>query len=377
MMNEKGRLRRNHEYLANQAALIAFANKKLEEFFPKSSAAITHNPKDFRYSSWATVEHYFNSGFIDVSLVKRLQEGGRLLSVGVGLGYLEELLIRGFEIPRDSVTLVDREISGRTKKAKLGVKRFDMTGEWSGMVDGFSAILFPESYGVAFSELHSTDKFRGHIRATMRFEDDIRQFTDFVLHEKQKPSKNTIDVSLVTLEMDIPFLQEKVDTLASAIDRLGSGGEVRLIGHGLREQELAYVLYCLKREFHHLEFHLSRRDNAMLVIKQAGAMAKNIHYLTLKGADKFRQRLGDLSKEFIRSLSLFNKYLDAGDKRKALSNFEIAKACLVEIESNKYLFRRHKAWSKHEDQALGDYRLLLSKAHRNYRRRSIHPTPQK
>jgi hypothetical protein len=104
-----------------------------------------HNPKDTE-PSWVFFSPHFyakNPAIITSDLVDRMQNGAKLLSVGSGPAYLEQFLVLAYNIPKQNVTLSDRDNKHVPKDYNF--VSFDIKNSWPWIGKGFDYIIFPES----------------------------------------------------------------------------------------------------------------------------------------------------------------------------------------------------------------------------------------
>lgn len=234
-------LLKNKKYgLESQKQLINVARKKAREVF--SSIDVNKFRDGERYSFFPVVDQYFiNQPIIDVALIKKMQSGGKMLSVGVGPAHLEELLYRAFDIQRDSILLADIQFVSEAQENSLNKIQFDMMEKWPELGNKFDYILFPESFGIAnFRSIYEPGE-------TARFYQDVEDVVNAVFkHATDSLPENQKNFVLKLFEHDIVGLDKKYFTINEAINNLSDEGEVRFSGHLMNQQELTYI--ALKTE---------------------------------------------------------------------------------------------------------------------------------
>jgi len=191
--------------------------------------------------------YYIERGFINKDLVMRMEKGGRLLTVGTGKGDLEKMLWKGFGVNPKQIIQSDIELFSTTQDLPFEKKEFDFLGAWPTFDEKFDYILFPESFGVGFSQVKFADG-RSH-----RFFETLDRATDKVLKRESVPDRE-ISLFKQIIEMDRPSLVKKCDVLLTALENLNDNGEVRLDSHSLDEQAIAFIVLKLREKYPKLEF---------------------------------------------------------------------------------------------------------------------------
>ena len=107
----------------------------------------TSNSKDSTDDyPWAFFSPHFyaeNPAILTKDLVKKLQNKGELLSLGSGLAYLEQFLVKAYNVPVKNITLCD--ISADYIPENFDFFKFNMNKEWPQFSKKFDYIIFPES----------------------------------------------------------------------------------------------------------------------------------------------------------------------------------------------------------------------------------------
>lgn len=229
----------------NQKELRDFADQKRREIFPTANEH--QRSGDSRYVYFPVVDHYFDrKPIIDTILIEKLKNGGRLLSVGVGSAKLEHLLYKGFELPKNAITLADISFSSEALKIDLERVVFDMREAWPKFAEKFDYILFPESFGVA-NFAPTQDVAQTSIR--LFFEAMRKMLVVVQANADQNIQNNQWNEVKLLVEKDFPKIEKKYYTLWCAVHALAKGGELRLLGHLMTAEEVMYITMKCKEDF--------------------------------------------------------------------------------------------------------------------------------
>ncbi|MBI4053941.1 MAG: hypothetical protein HY397_01270, partial [Candidatus Doudnabacteria bacterium] len=202
---------------------------------------------------------YARRGFIDANLIKRLKNGAHMLSVGVGPAYLERAIQRVFDIPSEQITLADKAWYKQALQTPFPKAKFDMTKPWPKHLSKFDIMLFPESFGAVETRRPERSALgTGHI--VRRKSDPFPQsYIDASVYhilrwDDESPPLSRIDEYSEMVERDIPEAKTRLSILQSAIGHLNQPGQIRISGHLMNEQIMAYVYGRLKREYPEVNF---------------------------------------------------------------------------------------------------------------------------
>lgn len=195
----------------------ALESKLFPEFLKNDHGHTQAGKGDFYF----TPSHHFRRGLITADTIQRLRAGGELLSFGAGRAYLEELLVRGFQIDAGHITLVDKN----TDDFPDGFVelQIDMHGAWPDFGKKFDIIIFPES------------------------------FTSFLAFIEQRGGFN----------VDSGLVRALVTLLQRCAEILKENGEIRGDGHNFRLDELQIARDTLAQSGISLEW-----DKHLLVAKK-------------------------------------------------------------------------------------------------------------
>ena len=250
-----------------QEELTALAVRRMKEVFPKEDwhestyfrkegEVRCQGDKDYFYFS---APLYFSDGFVDASMISRLQAGARLLSVGVGEGHLERLLHLGFEIPQENIVIADYPgIHPRIKAKGFQECIFDMTKKWPDFKQRFDCVLFPESLNIATLNYgkEMCDRFYEDIKRVTKLCDEGR------LDELRDPE---VDFFLGLMGQDVPVVKTRYDIVRKALANLNPRGEVRISSGIKPPQQPAYIKLKLKKDGFKVSYHAVKYQNYMFI----------------------------------------------------------------------------------------------------------------
>ena len=122
-----------------------------------------------------------------------------------------------------------------------------MLEQWPNFDKKFDYILFPESFGVAFLK----SQLKGE--RTHRFHDVLDKVTERVLKGEGADEKD-IDFFKSVVSIDNKLTVKKLEVLSNAIAHLNTGGEIRLDGYSINDQELAFIVLKLREDDPEISF---------------------------------------------------------------------------------------------------------------------------
>ena len=150
----------------------------------------------------------------------------------------------GFGVPAENIEVADLELHPALSRTDFKVHQFSMFSEWPQFGRPFKYILFPESLGVAISPFKAEffNKHRYCSVITHRFHNDLECvekafFSGTLKDVRQEDIRQMLQV----IEMDLPWMPHVLNMLKSALANLESGGQIRLNGHLLPTQSIAYL----------------------------------------------------------------------------------------------------------------------------------------
>jgi hypothetical protein len=121
--------------------LLSFIRRAEKSMFQELEGRVCYAHND-GYVYYGAAWHA-QTGLIDEGMIASLCNGKRMLSVGAGVAYLEQILVRCLGIPRENLVLADiKDILPQ------GFNRlvFDMYGPWPKKTrESFDYVIFPES----------------------------------------------------------------------------------------------------------------------------------------------------------------------------------------------------------------------------------------
>lgn len=204
--------------------------KKEQELFPEfqnEDYGYIREGRGDELNFYFTPSHHFRRGLINLEVIKRLQQGGNLISFGAGKAYLEQLLIKVFDIDANQVTLADKNAIDLPE----GIEKhqIDMHGEWPVLGKEYSFALFPES------------------------------FTSLLAYKRSmKLGKNS------------PLVEAVYNLVNRCFDILAPSGEFRVDGHCLRDDELFLIQKKLETRNIALTW-----DSSLLVARKSNEISAN------------------------------------------------------------------------------------------------------
>lgn len=200
---------------------------------PKTSHFKTSTGKEY----WdVSVYDYFDEGLVDQKVIAKLMEGGMLLVVGTGLGKLEKVLWKGYNIPAEQISIADIELNQEIESLPFNKFEFDLTKKWP-LLRKFDFIFFPESFGVAAHNAIGALSF-----------DEIEREEIFGKNKKREG-----------------MVIKKLQIIYEILLHLNDGGEVRLIGDLLSEYEVKRIREELEKKYP--EISVLRQKSGLLIIK--------------------------------------------------------------------------------------------------------------
>lgn len=241
----------------NQAIAAKFPTGTIPLRFMET-AEYPEEPEGTKYILYSPLE-YARRGFVDVALIEKLKKGENMLSVGVGPAYLEQAIQKVFNIPKSQITLADKKLFKDVTNLDFPRVEFDMSGEWPETLGKFSIIIFPESFGfIDLNEIRNHPKKSSRIvERNPKIENDDRYITDtvyYILSGEQIISSERIQDFCSMVERDIPRAKIHLNILRSALNHLKQPGQIKISGHLMQEEEMAYVITKLKAEYPTIKF---------------------------------------------------------------------------------------------------------------------------
>jgi len=191
--------------------------------------------------------HHLETGLVTTQLIRNLQDGKNLLSVGTGEGHLERLLVEGFQIPKERIQIADKEIFEKVTHFGFKIHKFDMTEPWPDLNFKYDHIIFPEALGVALSTKEHQLGLESD-RITYRFYDEVDKLVDNVKSGKSV-RKAEVQFFLRLIKQDVPRAELAYNVIKNAFNYLSDNGEVRINGFNSGEQISSYVHLKLKEDF--------------------------------------------------------------------------------------------------------------------------------
>jgi len=253
-----------------QEELATLAVKRMKEVFPqedwhestyfrKDREIRCQGDKDYFYFS---APLYFKDGFVDAQMLSRLQNGARMLSIGVGEGHLERLLAIGFGIPQKQIVIADYP-RFHPKIRGLGFPEyiFNMTKEWSKFDNKFDYILFPESLNIATLNYgkEMCDRFFEDVKRTTKLCEEGR-FDEL--------KKSEINFFIGLMEQDVPVVKTRYQIVRNALANLNPDGEVRISSGIKPPQQPAYIKLKLKQDGVKVSYPAVKYPNYMFIKKE-------------------------------------------------------------------------------------------------------------
>ncbi|PIN93206.1 hypothetical protein COU54_04020 [Candidatus Pacearchaeota archaeon CG10_big_fil_rev_8_21_14_0_10_31_24] len=234
--------------LISQEKLLALAKIRMKKYMPKNEQHIgIYDPEDkLNYFYFSGIYH-IESELVTSEIIGDLQEGKALLSVGSGEGHLERLLVNGFQIPKERIHIVDKEINKKVADFGFKVHKFDMTESWPDLEFKYDYIIFPEALGVALSTKEHQLGLESD-RKTYRFYDEVDKLVDNVKSGKSV-RKEDVQFYLGLIKQDVPRAELAYKVIKNAFKYLSDNGEVRINGFNSGEQISSYVHLKLKEDF--------------------------------------------------------------------------------------------------------------------------------
>jgi hypothetical protein len=215
--------------------------------------------KESNYFYFSPIE-YFKKGFVDREMIDMLSSGATVLNVGAGNGNLERVLQEGYKIPENQIGVTDIKLHPKLEKLPFQKYEFDMTEQWPVFAKKFDYILFPESFGVAFGEGQ-----KGNEGVTHRFYTEVEDIIESV-KKGEEVRKDDVDFFVSLIEMDSPNTAKKLSTIRQALLNLNDGGEIRMSGDLLSDQEETYLKLKLKHDYPEIE--IARNNKGILFFKK-------------------------------------------------------------------------------------------------------------
>lgn len=213
------------------------AEIKAKNLFPDAKDMVAD--EDSSYIFFGPFE-YFRRGLIDEGMIKNLQEGASLLSVGVGPARLERFIQQGYALKVNQITIADVDWHKEALESDFLKIKFDMTKKWPEFDTHFDYIIFPESFGVAHGKFDN-ESF------TSRFWDILNPVVEKILsnHDSDIASMDRKLFKNI-IEADLPRAVQELNTITEALKYLNPSGEIRMRGHLISDQCLAYIILMLK-----------------------------------------------------------------------------------------------------------------------------------
>ena len=254
-----------------RAFLLSLDSSQFANFIRSTEQAVFPGEKHVAGSSlystsggyqYFAPSHYAKGGLISPALVADLQDGAQLLSLGCGPAHMERSLVTLFGINPAAIDLCDRKTYPQIAQWNFRFRQFDLLAAWPAFDKQYDYVVFPESFGCA-----TLDGNRGR---SERFCEELAAVEDAVLSGRLfsvPPSELQFFKHVVAA--DFPEVTSAiVKTLLSAYALLKPGGEVRVQGHCLNSQELAYtVSELVERE---PSIAVLEHSSRMLLLKKNG-----------------------------------------------------------------------------------------------------------
>ncbi len=230
----------------NQEKLLAEAKERMYAYMPPEDHHDgAYNPADktLNYFYFSGIWHIEN-GLVTSRIIRNLQDGASMLSVGTGDGHLERLLIQGFSVPKENIHVADKALDKKVKEYGFRDYEFDMIGEWPDLNKDYDYIVFPESLGVAL--LKNKKSFFAP-ELTTRFCEDVRNTVGKVT-SGQDVSTSDADFYISLIQRDVPGAEFTCTVLTQALRYLSDSGNIRISrGGGIaNNQQYAYTVLRLK-----------------------------------------------------------------------------------------------------------------------------------
>src|SRR3989338_2390057 len=114
----------------SQSQLFSLTKIKMQECLPPEEWHEDIYPSDRDNNFYFSALWHIKNELITSEIIRQLQDGKSLLSVGVGEGHLERLLVQGFEVPMHQIHVTDISIHPKIKETGLPYYSFDIVKSW-------------------------------------------------------------------------------------------------------------------------------------------------------------------------------------------------------------------------------------------------------
>jgi hypothetical protein len=126
------------------------------EFIGDDIKPMRRRRDDFPWVFFAPHFYAEQPAVLTKKFVRKLQNNGNMLSVGCGPAYLEQFLVKAYDVPAKNITLCDKfgtDVIDIPKNFEF--IQFDMYNQWPEFNKQFDYIIFPESifFGSAADEV--------------------------------------------------------------------------------------------------------------------------------------------------------------------------------------------------------------------------------
>ncbi len=207
------------------------------------------------YESEKTNYFYFSGlwhlkfGLVTSKIINDLQKEANLLSVGVGGGHLERLLVEVFDINRKNIDIADINLEDSIMNYGFDSYTFDMTKSWPTLNKSYNYIIFPESLGVAVMHNNLSSKLPNRYKESIRFFQTLNNVIDNELKYKKSSSESNIQLYKSVIEQDVTSVREYYQVISEAFRNLSENGEIRVEAGINSIQSHVYVALKLKELF--------------------------------------------------------------------------------------------------------------------------------
>lgn len=229
---DKPKFESQPEIARDMPSLVRNKERELFPEFQNEDYGYVREGRGDELNFYFTPSHHFRRGLINEEILRQLQQGKNLISFGAGKAYLEQLLVKEFNVNAGQITLTDKNAIDFPEG--MEGHQIDMHGEWPAFGKKYSFAIFPES------------------------------FTSLLAFERRYDQ----------LGKDSPLVEAVCNLIQRCFEILDENGEVRVDGHCMRDDEL----YLIQNKLATTGISLAW-DPSLLVAKKISATSANNEYL--------------------------------------------------------------------------------------------------
>jgi hypothetical protein len=188
--------------------------------------------------------HHARNGLLSADLIMSARKGAEILIIGAGCGDIERYLIKARSVDPNRITAADIDLSLYPNDLGVRTFEFDMFHSWPVEAKQYQYILIPEALGMALLRN----------KAINRHQPDFDLLEEMIEIQEQIYSDGLESVSKFDIEQYLGWAYRPGSRAAlawsvieQALRYLAPGGELRINGHNLNDEEIIPILVFANR----------------------------------------------------------------------------------------------------------------------------------